>query len=89
MSRKGTKYAFWDEVNAFAARGQTVVVYHHLHRLCPSSKQLDLLRQQTKERMPHGFVVSAVVFRRGTRRAYFILKTAVRRGHRQAGQDFR
>jgi hypothetical protein len=71
-SQKGRKYAFWDEVSAFAARGQTVVVYHHLNRLWPSSKQLELLRGQFKERMPHGFLVSDVVFRRGTRRAYFV-----------------
>jgi len=71
-SRKGTKYVSWDEVNAFAARNQTVVVYHHLHRLWPSSKQLELLRQQFTERMPHGFAVSDVTFTRGTRRAYFV-----------------
>ncbi len=72
----GPKYIFWDEIGAFAARGQTVVIYHHLNRTLSSAEQIKMLRLQFDERMPPGFTTMDVVFKRGTRRAYFIAGAA-------------
>jgi hypothetical protein len=70
-SRSGPKYVYWDEFSAFADRGQTVILYHHLSRVCPSAEQMNQLRIQFKHRVPPGFTTLDVVFTRGTRRAYF------------------
>src|SRR5579863_2773512 len=75
----GPKYVFWDEIGAFTTRGQTVVIYHHLNRTLSSADQVKLLRLQFGDRMPPGFTTMDVVFKRGTRRAYFIACAA---GHR-------
>jgi hypothetical protein len=79
-ARSGPKYIFWDEIRAFAARGQTVVVYHHLSRLSSSSEQVKLLRQQLSSRMPPDFATLDLVFKRRTRRAYSIATAS----HREA-----
>jgi hypothetical protein len=68
----GPKYIFWDEINAFAARGQSVVIYHHLNRACSSSEQVEHLRLKFNDRLPPNFTTLDVVFKRGTRRAYFV-----------------
>lgn len=68
----GPKHALWSEIEAFAKRGQTVVVYHHLNRSAPHEEQIKLLHGKFKERMPEGFETFYVVFRRGTRRAFFV-----------------
>jgi hypothetical protein len=68
----GPKHALWGEIKAFAMRGQTVVVYHHLNRSAPHEEQIKLLRREFQERMPDGFETFHTVFRRGTRRAYFV-----------------
>jgi hypothetical protein len=68
----GPKHALWSEIEAFAKRGQTVVVYHHLHRSSAHEGQIKLLHRQFQERMPDGFETFYVVFRRGTRRVFFV-----------------
>jgi hypothetical protein len=70
-AKKGPKYVFWDEIEAFAARKQSVVVYHHLGRSNPSAEQVTSIRRQFKQRL-RDFTILDVVFRRGTQRAYFI-----------------
>jgi hypothetical protein len=69
---RGPKYVFWDEIGAIVERGQTAVVYHHLNRTRSTVEQVRLLRVQFDQRMPGGFATFHVIFRRGTRRAYFI-----------------
>jgi hypothetical protein len=78
---RGPKHALWNEIKAFARRSQTVVVYHHLNRSMPHEEQIRLLHQQFDELMPNAFETFYTVFRRGTRRAYFV--TAAPR-HRHA-----
>jgi hypothetical protein len=68
----GPKHALWSEIRAFASRGQTVVVYHHLNRSVPHEEQIKLLNRQFQERMPNGFETFYMLFRRGTRRAFFV-----------------
>jgi hypothetical protein len=80
-AKTGPKYIFWDEIRAFAARGQTVVIYHHLNRVCSSAEQVRRLRLQFNDCIPPDFITLDAVFKRGTRRAYFILAAP---GHREA-----
>jgi hypothetical protein len=75
----GPKHALWSEIEAFAGRGQTVVVYHHLNRSAPHQEQINLLRRQFDEHMPNDFETFHTVFRRGTRRAYFVAADPSRR----------
>jgi hypothetical protein len=69
---RGPKHALWSEIEAFASRGQTVVVYHHLNRSEPHVDQIKRLHRQFQERMPNGFETFYMLFRRGTRRVFFV-----------------
>lgn len=66
------KYAFWDEIKSFADRRQTVVIYHHFNHSCPTETQTDKLRLEFCKKMPPEFETYTLIFRRGTRRAYFV-----------------
>jgi hypothetical protein len=75
----GPKHVYWDEIRSFADRGQNVVVYHHLNRSCPSTEQVERLRAEFCKWMPENCKTSKIIYRRGTRRAYFIVMTAKHR----------
>lgn len=70
--KKGPKYVFWEELEIFAARQQSLVVYHHFHHLYSSLKQVTELNRAFCSHMPQNYKISSVIFRRGTRRVYFI-----------------
>jgi hypothetical protein len=70
---KGPKYVFWDEIDTFVERGQSVVIYHHLNRNGSHPKQVEDKLKQISERFANGFEASALTFRRGTSRAYFVI----------------
>jgi hypothetical protein len=74
-SKKGPKYVYWDDIDAFVGRKQSVVIYHHPNRKrgCSHPKQIEDIRSQMSERFGNSVEVSAVRFRRGTSRAYFII----------------
>ncbi len=74
-AKKAPKYVFWDDITAFATRNQTVVVYHHLNHLCPAPEQVKKLSQKFQSLFPR-LTIEAVVFKRGTLRAYFIAAPA-------------
>jgi hypothetical protein len=69
-SKFGPKYAYWDDVHAFLRRGQSIVLYHHMYRQ-ESCAQVDQIKRGFRERFP-GADVSATIYTKGTRRAYFI-----------------
>jgi hypothetical protein len=69
---KGPKYVFWDEILGYTKRGQSVVVYHHLNRSMKHEEQVKGLRQEFERGLPDGFTCRALVFRRGTARAFLI-----------------
>lgn len=88
-SLKGPKFIFWDEVEEFASlrREQSLVVYHHTNRRKASSLEKDSSYEQVEEllaefrrRFPH-LSTSAVLFTRGTRRAFFV---AANERHRES-----
>ena len=72
-AKKGPKYAYWDDIDAFVERGQSVVIYHHLGRIGSHPEQVEDKLRQMNERFQNGFEASAVTFNRGTSRAYFII----------------
>jgi hypothetical protein len=76
---KGPKYVYWDEIESFVDREQSIVVYHHLNRSCPSTEQVEFLRSEFSRRMPANCEISKIIYRRGTRRAYFIVMTSKHR----------
>lgn len=69
---KAVKYAFLSEVRPYLALGQTVIVYHHLHRQSKGGEQiLGRLRWLREElQLPQ---TSALWYHRGTARAFFVL----------------
>jgi hypothetical protein len=75
----GPKYVYWDEIGFFVDRGQSVVIYHHLNRSCPSTVQVERFRIEFCKRMPRDCKTSNIIYRRGTRRAYFIVTAAKHR----------
>ena len=70
---KGPKYAFWEDMDAFIGRGQSIVVYHHLNRTGSHLEQVERKLRQMNERYGNGFESAVVIFKRGTNRAYFVL----------------
>jgi hypothetical protein len=72
----GPKYVYWDEIESFVDRGQSVVIYHHLNRSCSSTEQVERLKNEFCQRVPENCNISKIIYRRGTRRAYFIVMAA-------------
>jgi hypothetical protein len=72
-SSKGPKYVYWADIKAFAARGQSLVIYHHLNRSCSHPQQVEAKLQQLRAQATEGYEAFAVTFKRGTNRTYFIL----------------
>jgi hypothetical protein len=72
LSRKGPKYVYWADLEAFVERGQSLVIYHHLNRSEPHAMQVKTLLEKIRLKFPEHEPM-ATIFRRGTGRAYFIL----------------
>ena len=72
-SSKGPKYVYQEDIQAFIARGQSLVIYHHLNRSCPHPQQVENKLQELSALTPEGYEAFAVTFNRGTSRAYFVL----------------
>jgi hypothetical protein len=72
-SAKGPKYAYWDDIDAFVNRGQSVLVYHHLNRSKPHGEQIaekiDFICRRYREEIG----TCALTFKKGTARAYFLI----------------
>jgi hypothetical protein len=76
-AKQGVKYTYPAEVSAFLDRGQSVVVYHHLGRQGTA-------REQMKRQFGHftqraEWSVFALLYHRGTARAFFIIESDVSR----------
>jgi hypothetical protein len=69
---KAGKFAFYDEVEAFAEMHDLVVVYHHLSRQGSHISQVKRRTLALQKRLK-GYAVESVVFRRYSPRAYFLI----------------
>jgi hypothetical protein len=74
--RKGPKFAYFDELAPCVRRGQSLVVYHHLHRSYPTREQVRERLAQVGERLGEPF---ALLFKRGSPRAFFVVPSESRR----------
>lgn len=75
--RRGPKFAYYDELAPYLDRGQSLVVYHHLHRSYPASEQVRERLDQIRERLGENF---ALLYKRGTLRAFIVVPPEVLRG---------
>ena len=73
---KGPKYAFFDELEPFFDRGQSLVVYHHLHFGAPTQTQMRERLAQVGKRLGWAF---ALRYRPGSARAFFVIPSEAHR----------
>jgi hypothetical protein len=66
----GPKYAYFDELTPYLDRGQSVVVYHHLHRGAPHASQVQDRLSQLEERLGPCF---GLRYRPGSGRVFLIV----------------
>jgi hypothetical protein len=77
----GPKYAYFDELVPYLDRGQSLVVYHHLHRSLAHEGQIRDRLSQVEERPGPAF---ALRVRPGTGRAFVVVPAEA---HREVLRD--
>lgn len=71
-SPKAGKYIFFEELNLFWQRGQSIVLYHHLNRIVSVSEQTRILKKRFCENFSDAAFVRSLLFRRGSCRHFWI-----------------
>ncbi|MBI4250960.1 MAG: hypothetical protein HY618_00740 [Candidatus Tectomicrobia bacterium] len=72
--KKGPKYVFWDEICPFWSRGQSIVVYQQMVRNRGESRdQIASRKKEVKEKLRGCKNIHALLFHRGTARAFFVI----------------
>ena len=69
---RGPKYVCWDEVEPFSKRGQSIIVYQHTSHRVPADTQISEKLDQLKLRLSLSEDPFALVYHRGSSRAYLI-----------------
>lgn len=69
----GPKFAYFDEVQSYLNRGQSVIVYHHLGRNGNVYQQVNRLLARLEQRLVNYQQLSALLYRRGTVRAFVVI----------------
>lgn len=69
---KAGKYVYWDELQRFWERGQSLVIYHHANRTRPVAAQAAHLQARFAERFGDGLHLESLLFRRGSCRFFFV-----------------
>jgi len=77
---KAVKYAYLDELAAFAGRGQSLVVYHHADRTATIEEQARLRLGDIARNVPIK-AIAAVRASRGTTRLFLVAATASHAGY--------
>jgi len=72
-SSKASKYVYLDEVRAIAERGQSVLIYHHHNRSARGEVQIARALDKFRSTAPQCPDVTAITFRRGSVRSFFLL----------------
>ncbi len=72
----GPKYAYFDELTPYLDRGQSLVVYHHLHRGAPHASQVQHRFSQLEERLGSCF---ALRYRPGSGRVLLVVPAEAHR----------
>lgn len=63
---KGPKYVYFDEVQPYLNRGQSVVIYHHLDRSISAGVQIELQFARLRDRLGGHQQMSALHYHRGS-----------------------
>lgn len=77
--KKGPKYAYYKELVPFLQRKQSLVIYHHLGRTGSVKEQVSERLSQIKDKLETVDGVYALLYRRGTLRAFFVVPAAQHR----------
>ena len=72
-SPKSGKYVFWDDLQPFWQRGQSLLIYHHLNRTAPIEMQAATLRAKFEERFPDAALLRFFLFRKGSCRHFWLV----------------
>lgn len=70
--KKGPKYAYLEELAQLAGGRRSLVVYHHLSRTADVATQVRTVAERMRPQLDAGYALNAVVYRRGTARAFFV-----------------
>jgi hypothetical protein len=70
---KAGKYVFWNEIEALWARGQSLVIYHHLNRTTTVRLQTEALTKRVTERLSCPPLLLSLLFRRGSCRHFWVV----------------
>ena len=68
---KGPKYTYWDDIEAFVKREQSLVIYHHMNHSAKHVLQVKAILEEIEARFKRK--AEALIFNRGTSRAYFVI----------------
>ena len=71
-SKKGPKYAYYADAVALAELKKSLVIYHHLGRQGTAPEQVRRRAGELRQHLPRDYQVSAVRFRRGSARVFFV-----------------
>jgi len=70
--RQARKYVYYNEVPRFIRNGSSLLIYHHTNRQCSATLQVRDRARHLRELFPR-LHIRAVLYRRGSVRAYFLL----------------
>jgi hypothetical protein len=72
FTKNGPKYVYYSDIDALCRLESTLVIYHHLSRQGSATEQVKRRANALRERIPPGYALSALRFRRGSARTYFV-----------------
>ncbi len=72
-SRKGIKYAYYDELESFWGQEQSLVVYQHIDRSAPAGEQIRRRTLKIREHIGAEVEVQTLHYHRGTSRLFFLI----------------
>ncbi len=73
--KRGPKFAFIDELSAYLEKGQSLVIYQHISRRGTAESQVERWLSRLDSELKDSFNPFALMFRRGTARAFLIVPT--------------
>jgi hypothetical protein len=73
------KYIYWNELQPFWRRGNTLLIYHHLNRTVSTAQQIQVLRLRFRSEFDDAVIVP-LVFRRGSSRVFCLVHHADKLG---------
>ncbi len=71
--KNGPKYAYFDELAPYTARGQSLVIYQHIARNGTAEEQVMARLSEIARRLERGSEAFALHYHRGTARVFFVV----------------